>query len=356
MRFLILAAFAALSVAAPVRSDHAGAVVAIKAGPMVDVLAGKVRQNQIILIEGDRITAVGPKGAPPRPRPGPARRHRGNRAPARAEGETKPPHAGGDRLKSRSQGARNADIISSPSRGKHHMSDITNPVARRAFVTSLGVSAIGAGLASCATAKGKGKPAAAAPAAPARWEPAPEAQDGWMELPGRHRFVFDSISTKGAGEALFFANNYLTFSKSGYGLEPTENAVIIIMRHLATPFACNDEMWAKYGPVWGELLKHKDPKTKKIALRNTLMTVPPDTPADEAVSIPIMVDKGVHFAVCGAATHFIAGVLAKKMKAEADGIYADLAANLVANAHMVPAGIIAVNRAQERGYAFSYIG
>jgi len=27
-------------------------------------------------------------------------------------------------------------------------------------------------------------------------------------------------------------------------------------------------------------------------------------------------------------------------------------ANLVGNAHMVPAGIIAVNRAQERGYSF----
>jgi intracellular sulfur oxidation DsrE/DsrF family protein len=69
-----------------------------------------------------------------------------------------------------------------------------------------------------------------------------------------------------------------------------------------------------------------------------------------------MVGKGVHFAVCGAATHFIAGVIAKKTKAKADDVYAELAANLVANSHMVPAGIVAVNRAQERGYAFSYIG
>ena len=30
----------------------------------------------------------------------------------------------------------------------------------------------------------------------------------------------------------------------------------------------------------------------------------------------------------------------------------ELAANLLANAHLVPAGIVAVNRAQERGYSF----
>lgn len=242
------------------------------------------------------------------------------------------------------------------------MTDISNPVARRAFVTGLGVGAatLSVGLASCATAEEAAKPAKPGgppmSAAVQIWHPTMEAEDEWMDLPGKHRFVFDSLSPKGAGEALFFANNYLVFSKSGYGLAPTDNATIIVMRHMATPFAYDDAMWKKYGAVWGKMLKHKDPKTKRIALRNTLMTAPPKAPADEAVSIPIMVGKGVHFAVCGAATHFIAGVIAKKTKDKADDIYADLAANLVSNAHMVPAGIVAVNRAQERGYAFSYIG
>ena len=35
-----------------------------------------------------------------------------------------------------------------------------------------------------------------------------------------------------------------------------------------------------------------------------------------------------------------------------DDIYKELTSNLVANAHMVPAGIVAVNRAQEHGYTF----
>lgn len=240
------------------------------------------------------------------------------------------------------------------------MTDIANPVARRAFVTGLGVGAatLTAGLSACATAE-ETKPAAAASAAaaaPARWQPTLDPQDAWMELPGQHRFVFDAASPKGAGEALFFANNFLVYSKSGYGLAPTDNATIVILRHMATPFAYNDAMWAKYGALWGKILKYKDPKTKKIALRNTLMTFPPKTPADEVFSIPTMVEKGVHFAVCGAATHFVAGVIAKKTKAKADDIYAELAANLIANAHMTAAGVVALNRAQERGYAVAHIG
>ena len=36
---------------------------------------------------------------------------------------------------------------------------------------------------------------------------------------------------------------------------------------------------------------------------------------------------------------------------DADTIYNELAANLIPNSHLVPAGIVAVNRAQERGYS-----
>jgi hypothetical protein len=37
----------------------------------------------------------------------------------------------------------------------------------------------------------------------------------------------------------------------------------------------------------------------------------------------------------------------------ADAIYNELTTNLVSNARMVPAGIVAVNRAQERGYSLA---
>ena len=38
-----------------------------------------------------------------------------------------------------------------------------------------------------------------------------------------------------------------------------------------------------------------------------------------------------------------------------DAIFKELTENLVPNGRMVPAGIVAVNRAQERGYSFVYV-
>ncbi|MEX0643782.1 MAG: amidohydrolase family protein, partial [Parvularculaceae bacterium] len=58
MRSPIFAAFLALASAGAALADEA--VVAIKAGRLVDVVAARVRENQIILVEGARIKAVGP--------------------------------------------------------------------------------------------------------------------------------------------------------------------------------------------------------------------------------------------------------------------------------------------------------
>jgi intracellular sulfur oxidation DsrE/DsrF family protein len=63
--------------------------------------------------------------------------------------------------------------------------------------------------------------------------------------------------------------------------------------------------------------------------------------------------KGVHFAVCQMATRFFAGNLAQATGGTADAAYNELVANLVPNSHMVAAGIVAVNRAQERGFTLA---
>ncbi len=39
-----------------------------------------------------------------------------------------------------------------------------------------------------------------------------------------------------------------------------------------------------------------------------------------------------------------------------EAVFAELTANLIRNGVMVPAGIVALGRAQEHGYAFSYAG
>ncbi len=183
-------------------------------------------------------------------------------------------------------------------------------------------------------------------------------QDDWLDaIPGSHRLFFDAVSAAGAGGALGYSNNFALANKSGYGLEATALARVICYRHFATLFAFTDAAWAKYGTVWGALLDFKDPDTKAAPVRNVWnATGLPGMQPNLGVTIASAVASGVHFAVCDMATHFFAGATASKTGAKADDIYAELKASAIGNAHFVPAGIVAVNRAQERGYTFAYVG
>jgi hypothetical protein len=59
--------------------------------------------------------------------------------------------------------------------------------------------------------------------------------------------------------------------------------------------------------------------------------------------------------VCGAATTFIAGMLAGE-KGDASAVEAELIANLVPGARIVPAGVIIVQRAQKSGFSYTFAG
>ena len=190
------------------------------------------------------------------------------------------------------------------------------------------------------------------------YKPIRHPMDDWFDaIPGKHRIFFDAVSATGAGGALGFANNFAVANKSGYGLDANQLARVICYRHFATCFAFTDAMWQKYGPIWGGLMGFNDPKSNAAPVRNVWnATDLPGMQPNLGNPISMLVADGVHFAVCDMATHFIAGASAEKAGSTADAIYAELKANVIGNSHFVPAGIVAVNRAQERGYTFSYVG
>jgi hypothetical protein len=229
---------------------------------------------------------------------------------------------------------------------------IENPnplVARRSFLTRLG-----AGVTVAGTALASGAPLANGQAASGSFRPARHAPDDWMDkLPGKHRLVFDTTTPAGFGEALAYANNFLIASKDGYGLSDQDHAVIIIARHFSTPFAYKDSMWAKYGKVMPPPATMDDPKTKQRPAFNLYNAAGYSELPSLGTTIDEVLKKGVQFAVCQMATKFFSGMLAQATGSTADSVYNDLVANLVGNGHMVAAGIVAVNRAQERGYTLS---
>ena len=232
----------------------------------------------------------------------------------------------------------------------------TNPSElqeRRSFLSRIAAGAAIAGT------MFRSQPAAAQSTSAAPWRPARHAQDDWLDqIPGSHRFIIDSTSASGLGSALAFANNFFVANQQGYGLSNADAAVVIVLRHNSTGFAFTDAMWAKYGTPMGEAAGgFDDPKTKTKPTANlynsgSYLGVLPNN----GVTLDALAERGVHFAVCQMATRRFAGAIAAAHKLDVEAVYKELTSNLVRNSHMVAAGIVAVNRAQERGYAFANAG
>ncbi|MBD3730380.1 MAG: hypothetical protein IE933_11810 [Sphingomonadales bacterium] len=185
------------------------------------------------------------------------------------------------------------------------------------------------------------------------WKPAMEEQDAWMEIPGtRHRFILDATATEAAGSLLGYADNYYRMNKLGYGLEPDKLGVIVVLRHLCTPYGYSDAIWSKHGKLFAKVMKLDEELAKIAESRNPLLTPSDD---DDTANLTSLHEKGALFAICGAATHFVAQAIAKNSDGDAGAIEQELKEQLVPGGVMVPAGIVAVNRAQERGYAFAYV-
>ena len=160
-----------------------------------------------------------------------------------------------------------------------------------------------------------------------------------------HRLVFDTTNPQGFDNALRFATNYFTANKTGYGLNSDDLAVVIVARHHSTAFAYTDAMWNKYGGPLASRDGFTDPATRQPPTVNVYRTRTEE-----------LLRQGVHLAVCQMATRNLAGIVAKTVGSDSEAIYKELVGNLLNNAHMVPAGIVAVNRAQERGYSLVHGG
>jgi intracellular sulfur oxidation DsrE/DsrF family protein len=225
---------------------------------------------------------------------------------------------------------------------------LQSSLARRLFLARLGV---GAGVVSATVAA---SPVAVAQiAVDAPWRPARHVQDDWLEkIPGQHRFVFDTTSSDAMGMALQFGNNYYTVNRQAYGLQDSDVAVVIVARHKSTSFGYNDTIWAKYGKQFSEHATFTDPATKEAPKINVYMTAGPGNGVNQAGRMADLINRGLHLAVCATASRGIAGIIARATGGDVDKILEEIAANLVGNARLVPAGIVAVNRAQERGYSF----
>jgi intracellular sulfur oxidation DsrE/DsrF family protein len=213
--------------------------------------------------------------------------------------------------------------------------DDKNLTARRSLLNGIGMAAI-AGVA-------LGSAPASAQDKSARAEPRRHELDAWMDaIPGEHRVFIDTDNVAGGTNALRYATNIINAHINAYGGSEAEMAMIICYRHAATSLGFNDAIWAKYGSTF---VSFGRPPGEQVE-------APVTNP--QAAAITAAAGRGIHFAICNSASTLLGGIIARETGQEAAAVLAELVANTIPNGHMVPAGVIALTRAQEHGYSFMY--
>lgn len=244
----------------------------------------------------------------------------------------------------------------------------TRPGTRRGFVarlaTLVGGTSLGAGaLASLGAqpprraSKGASPTPAAAPQVGSQAAPLVHAEDAWLDtLPRGHRMVFDAFTLPGVLNAGRYCNNWIRSNESGYGLTPAQLGAVIILRAGATIFAFDDVIWSKY-PLFGQQTR-ADPATGKPFAFNPFLRTPGGDALTQGVQWKELVELGVHFAVCNGTTTGLASAIASAAAggnadaAAVEAVRQELAAHLLSNGHLMATGIVALGRAQEKGYTF----
>ncbi len=180
-----------------------------------------------------------------------------------------------------------------------------------------------------------------------------DAEDWPGELKGKHRQVFDAVSPN-EGFSLIWAAVFLNSNNESAGLKDKDLNAVVVLRHTAIPFAFTDPIWEKY--KLGEAFGVTDPATKAPAVRNTFYHPKEGELLIPDAAIERLAGRGVIFGVCTVALTVLSG-----MRADAIGVPKETAkqewiAGLVPGMKLVPAGVWAVNRAQERGCSYCYAG
>jgi len=171
-------------------------------------------------------------------------------------------------------------------------------------------------------------------------------EDDWYDqLPGQHRVVFDTWNAPKFQEAVMFTGNYVRVNKDAYGLADKDIAVVMVVRHQTAPFAFTDAMWAKYGKIFSSRMEWVDPKTHEAPTTNLY-----------ASQLGNLLKQGMHLAVCRLTTRAYVSRIAQETKSTPDDVFKELTANTIGTSHIVPAGVVAVTRAQEHGYVLVSVG
>lgn len=166
--------------------------------------------------------------------------------------------------------------------------------------------------------------------------------DAWMKpLKGKHRQFFHSVAAQDT--AMLMASNYLDAYSEAFKAKHDEVNAVIGIHGPALAIGFNDAAWAKYG--MGKSASIIDPATKEPATKNVFNGGGP-------LGVETLQKRGVVFLMCNTALRMRARGMAADRKESFEQVYADLSASRLPGVILVPAMVVAINRAQEAGFTY----
>lgn len=220
---------------------------------------------------------------------------------------------------------------------------------RREFLGSLATGAAALGISTLGVA---------IPAGATEWPQAQGDPDAWFnQIKGKHKMVFD---VPRAHEIFPFAwPRVFLNSNVATGTPEKDCSIVVVLRHEAIGYAFESKLWDKY--KFGEMFKANDPATKTASLRNPFSNPAPDeykVPGVGAIAIGIneLQASGVMFCVCNTAITKTVNVLAAKNNVDPAEVRKEFMSALLPGIQLVPSGVWALGRAQERGCGYCFTG
>jgi intracellular sulfur oxidation DsrE/DsrF family protein len=178
--------------------------------------------------------------------------------------------------------------------------------------------------------------------------------DEWLDkITGKHRQFFDGV-TVNDGFSLGFALNFLNSNNEASKIPDSALTAVVGLRHFAAPLAFSDVIWAKYKV--GEFLKLADPGTKQPLARNMYFRAHAGELMLPDMSIDKLQARGVLFTVCNVALTVLSSLTAQSAGVTPEVAKQEWTAGLIPGMYIVPSGVWAVNRAQEKGCTYCAAG
>ncbi len=166
--------------------------------------------------------------------------------------------------------------------------------------------------------------------------------DAWIKASkGKHRQFFHAFQAQET--AMLMASNYLDAYTQEFNVKPGEVNAVIGVHGPALAIGFSDAAWAKY--AMGKSAGINDPSTKEPVVRNVFAGTGP-------LGVASLQKRGVTFLLCNTALRRLSRMLAEQRGETYEAVYEDLKSSQLPGVILVPALVVAINRAQEAGFSY----